>query len=176
MNKTWANDKLDLFKKDLASNFLYPKRFSYADTDAVSWKSHITKDFEKKMPDYYGIGTIKRAKDEAMYYPPPPPERELMRTINNRSVAKFHEKDMQNLKSFVPENQLNAAKNYTFKSTDSFLERYEEPERPRYQIPNNIDSARYTTLENEYTSVRSKNNNATIDPNVFKNLRNISSL
>jgi len=63
IQRTWAQDKLDLFKKDQASNFLYPKRFAYADTDAVSWKTHITKDFEEKLPDYYGVGTIRRAKE-----------------------------------------------------------------------------------------------------------------
>ena len=59
MQRTWVQDKLDIFKKDKATNFLYPTRFAYADTDAVSWKSHITKDFEKHLPDNYGVGTVK---------------------------------------------------------------------------------------------------------------------
>lgn len=63
MQRTWAQDKLDIFKKDQATNYLYPKRFSYADTDAVSWKSHITRDFEQHLPDYYGVGTIKKARE-----------------------------------------------------------------------------------------------------------------
>uniref|UniRef100_A0A7S3KN35 Uncharacterized protein n=1 Tax=Euplotes crassus TaxID=5936 RepID=A0A7S3KN35_EUPCR len=59
IKKEWAQDRLDIFKKDQASKFLYPQRFSYADTDAVSWKSHMTKEFEDKLPDHYGVGTIK---------------------------------------------------------------------------------------------------------------------
>jgi hypothetical protein len=53
-------EKLDLYKKDVASNFLYPTRFAYADTDNFSWKSHITRDFEPHLPAHYGVGSIKR--------------------------------------------------------------------------------------------------------------------
>jgi hypothetical protein len=60
-SQDWQKDKLDIFKKDQATNYLYPKRFSYADTDAASWKSHITRDFEPHLPDHYGIGTMKKS-------------------------------------------------------------------------------------------------------------------
>ena len=63
IQREWAVDKLDIFKKDQASNFLYPKRFAYADTDAVSWKSHITREVEPHLPEHYGIGSIKKAQE-----------------------------------------------------------------------------------------------------------------
>ena len=62
-HKNYSIDKLDIFKKDKASNFLYPTRFNYADTDAISWKSHVTKDFEQYLPSNYGVGQIIRDRE-----------------------------------------------------------------------------------------------------------------
>ena len=39
---------------------LYPKRFSYADTDAFTYKQHVTKEHVPFLPSNYGIGDIKR--------------------------------------------------------------------------------------------------------------------
>ena len=52
MQRTWNQDKLAPFKKDKASNFLYPTRFALAETDSVSWKFHMIKDFENNLPNH----------------------------------------------------------------------------------------------------------------------------